>query len=226
METKKSEHRFFYSLEQRFIKWAVPKVPKWMEGYHLTLCSIPISILIIFFSYLALGNIDWLFVVAVMIALQWLTDSLDGAVGRARDFGTVRWGYYMDHLLDYFFLAAIMAGYMILLPDYSKLLFFFVFIIFSGFMVNSFLTMATSNKFRISYSGIGPTEVRLVFILIDVLIVVFGRTHLVFLLPYVLGFATFGLLYVIFRESKEIWDLDMENKRKEARKVENDQLGK
>lgn len=211
---KKVDKSLVHILEQKFIKWAVPRVPKFIEGYHLTLFSIPISAGIIFFSYLALGNIFWLWAVSLTIVLQWLTDSLDGAVGRARDFGTVRWGYYMDHLLDYFFLAAIMTGYMILLPDYSKLLFFFIFILFSGFMVNAYLTMATSNKFRVAYLGIGPTEVRLAFILINTLIVIFGRTYLVFALPYLLGFASLGLIVVIFRESKEIWRMDMENKKK------------
>lgn len=211
---KKVDKSLVHALEQKFIRWAIPKIPRFIEGYHLTLCSIPISAGIIFFSYLALGNINWLWLVSLMIALQWLTDSLDGALGRARDFGTIRWGYYMDHLLDYFFLAAIMTGYMILLPDYSKLLFFFIFILFSGFMVNAYLTMATSNKFRIAHLGIGPTEVRLVFILINTLIVIFGRTHLVFALPYVLGFASLGLIVVIFKESSEIWKMDMENKKK------------
>jgi archaetidylinositol phosphate synthase len=210
---KKVDKSLIHSLEQKFIKWAVPRVPKFIEGYHLTLLSFPISAGIILFSYLALGNIHWLWLVSLMIALQWLTDSLDGAVGRARDFGTVRWGYYMDHLLDYFFLAAIMTGYMILLPDYSKLLFFYIFILFSGFMVNAYLTMATSNKFRVAHLGIGPTEVRLAFILINTLIIVFGRTHLVFALPYVLGFASLGLIVVIFKESREIWQIDMENKK-------------
>ena len=32
------------------------------------------------------------------------TDSFDGALGRRRDTGIPKWGYYMDHLLDFVFM--------------------------------------------------------------------------------------------------------------------------
>ncbi len=202
-----------HHIEQRFIIWAVPKVPLFVQTHHLTLASIPISALIIFFSFLAGNNIQWLWGVSVMIVLQWLTDSLDGAIGRERNTGLIRWGYYMDHLLDYFFLAAVMIGYMILLPDKSKWMFFFVFALFAGFMVNSYLVMAASNKFKITHLGIGPTEIRLLFIFINTLLIVIGKTHLIFALPYVLSFAFLGLVVIIYRESKLIWQMDMEIKK-------------
>jgi len=203
--------------EQKFIAWAVPKVPNRIETYHLTLATIPISLLIILFSFLAKDDIRWLWGAAAMIAMQWLTDSLDGAVGRSRNTGLIRWGYYMDHLLDYFFLAAILIGYMILLPDHSKWLFFFVFALVAGFMVNSYLAMAASNKFRIAYLGIGPTEIRLIFILINVLLAIFGKTYLAFTLPFILPITFIGLIVVIYREQKKIWNMDMEAKRSDVR---------
>ncbi len=201
-----------HPLEQRFIAWAVPKVPKSVETYHLTLATIPICGLLILFSFLAADDIRWLWGMSGMIALQWLTDSLDGTVGRVRKTGLIRWGYYMDHLLDYFFLAALMASYMILLPDGFKWVFFFVFALFAGYMVNSYLVMAATNKFRVVHLGIGPTEIRLVFIVINTLLILFGKTHLVFVLPYVLGAAFLGLIFIIYREQKEIWSMDMARK--------------
>lgn len=206
-----------HTAEQRFIAWAVPKVPAWVQTermQHLTLASFPISALIILFSFLAKENIQWLWGAVAMIALQWLTDSLDGAVGRARKTGLIRWGYYMDHLLDYFFLASVLVGYMLLLPDQSKWLFFFVFALSAGFMVNSFLVMAASNKFRIAYSGIGPTEIRLAFIFVDIMLILFDKTYLAFSLPYILIPSFFGLLFVVYKEQKIIWKMDMEAKKR------------
>lgn len=202
--------------EQRFIAWAVPRVPTWISATHLTLASIPISLLIIFFSFLATHNLHWLFAAAAMIGLQWLTDSLDGAVGRARKTGLIRWGYYMDHLLDYFFVASVMMSYMILLPDKSKWWFFFIFALIIGFMVNSYLMITASNKFRVVHSGIGPTEMRLVFMFINITLALFGKTHLAFSLPYVLGAAFFGLIFVVYKEQKELWGLDMEIKKSKS----------
>lgn len=209
---KKIGRSLLHAPEQRFIQWAVPHVPLRIETYHLTLASIPISLAIIFFSFLAVDHLAWLWGASVMIALQWLTDSLDGAVGRARKTGLIRWGYYMDHLLDYFFLASIMMGYMILLPDQSKWVFFFVFALVAGFMINTFLAMATTNEFRIAHLGIGPTEMRLFFILMNTLLIVFGKTYLAGSLPYLLSFTFMGLVVLIYREQKKLWQVDQANK--------------
>ena len=119
----------------------------------------------------------------------------------------------MDHLLDYFFLAAILIGYMLLLPDQSKWIHFFVLAMCGMFMVNSYLAFAATNQFRISYMGIGPTEIRLVFILINTLIILTGKTHLAFLLPYLLAFGIFGLCVVVYKTQKELWEMDMKVKR-------------
>ena len=44
--------------ERKFIDKNVPKVPSWLEGYHLTLMTIPFSIGLILFGYLAKNNIQ------------------------------------------------------------------------------------------------------------------------------------------------------------------------
>jgi phosphatidylglycerophosphate synthase len=100
-----------------------------------------------------------------------------------------------------------------MLPDSYKYLQFFLLAIFGAFMVNSFLAFAASNKFRISYLGIGPTEVRLMFIAVNTLLIFLGKTHLAGALPYVLVASVFGLCVVVYRTQKELWQIDMEAKR-------------
>ncbi len=207
---KKVGQSLLHLYEARIVSWAVPKVPIFIRTYHLTLTTIPISLGIIIFSFLAKFDMRWLWLVSLLIAAQWMTDSLDGAVGRARNEGFIKWGYYMDHFLDYVFLCAILIGYMLLIPDQSKYTHFFVLAVFGAFMVNSYLSFATTNNFRIAYLGIGPTEVRLVFILINTLLILFGKTHLVAALPYILAFSFIGLCIVVYNTQKEIWDMDME----------------
>jgi phosphatidylglycerophosphate synthase len=200
-------------MEKRIINWLSPKVPSWIRSHHLTLASIPISILIIVFSFLARENDAYLWGVSAMIAIQWLTDSLDGAVGRLRNEGLVRWGYYMDHFLDYIFLTSILVGYMILLPDHFKYLQFFILAIFGAFMVNSYLALSATGRFRISHLGIGPTEIRLIFILVNTMLFFFGKTYLAGTLPYVLALSFFVLCFVVYRTQKEIWGLDMNDRK-------------
>lgn len=214
---KKVGGSFLTPWETKLAAWAVPRVPRAIRTYHLTLCTIPISLLIILFGYLAHYETQWLWGMSAMIFMQWVTDGLDGAVGRIRDEGFIKWGFYMDHFLDYVFLCAILIGYMLMLPDGSKWIHFFVLAVFGAFMVNSYLSFAATNEFRITYLGIGPTEIRLLFIIINTLIIFLGRTHMVGTLPYVLAFSFLGLCVVVYRTSKYIWDIDMGIKAERSR---------
>jgi phosphatidylglycerophosphate synthase len=202
--------------EDRFKKWLLPMVPSWCETYHLTATTVVWGLGVVLFSAIARHNIHFLWGASFMIFMQYVTDLLDGAIGRQRDTGLIKWGYYMDHFLDYFFLCCILVGYSFLIQDHYKYILFFVLAMFGSFMVNSFLSFAATNEFRISYLGIGPTEVRIVFIAVNTALIIMESTQyasakmvIVQALPYVLWFATFGLFVTVFRTQKAIWDLDM-----------------
>ena len=149
--------------------------------------------------------------VSVMILFQYITDLFDGALGRYRQTGLVKWGYYMDHLLDYVFLCSILIGYSMILPDKDKLL-FFILAILGAYMVNAFLSFSTTNEFKISFFGIGPTEVRLVFIIINTLLIIFGKTYMAAFLPYVLIYTLVALCFIVYRTQKQIWKIDMKKR--------------
>ncbi|MBU0660776.1 hypothetical protein KKG22_01195 [Patescibacteria group bacterium] len=196
-------------LEKKAIDFLVPKLPMWMTSARLTMTTIIWSLAIILGSLAAEHwDVNWLWLVSMMIFMQYVTDSLDGSLGKYRGEGLIKWGYYMDHFLDYIFLASIVIGYGFFLPDQLKYQLFFVFAVLVGFMVNSFLAMAATNKFRITHMGIGPTEIRLVFIIINTMIIFFGKTHVAFLLPYVLIAAFIGLCYIVYITQKDIWAED------------------
>lgn len=206
---KKAGRSLLSRPEQKFRDWLVPKIPRRIETYHLTLTTLLWSLLIILFSFLARHDIRWLWAVSLMIFLQYVTDLLDGAVGRTRNTGLVKWGYYMDHLLDYVFMCSILIGYSMLLPDHFKYVLFFILALFGAFMINSFLSFAATNEFQITYMGVGPTEIRLVFIAVNTLLILCGKTYMVRVLPYVLGFSTFGLFITAYRTQRKLWRIDM-----------------
>ena len=79
-------------------------------------------------------------------------------------------------------------------------------------MVNAYLSFAATNKFKITYLKIGPTEIRLLFIIINTLLIFFGKTYLKWSLPYVLTFSLLSLVYVVYKTQKELWEIDMKNK--------------
>lgn len=209
---KKAGLSLLGDLEKRLVQKYVSKIPKPIETYHLTLTTLIWSGLIVLFSYLAAKiNIHFMWGVSIMIICQYFSDLFDGAVGRFRNTGLIRWGYYMDHFLDYIFLCSILIGYSFILPDKFNSL-FFILVCFGAFMVNSFLSFAATNEFKIEYLKIGPTEIRIMFIIINTLLIFFQKTYLAPLLPYVLIIAIAGLIIVVYDTQKRIWQKDMENK--------------
>ncbi|MDO8499374.1 MAG: hypothetical protein Q7S66_01795 [bacterium] len=209
---KKVGTSLFGPWEQMLVKKYTAKIPKSIETYHLTLSTLLWCALIIIFSYLAQYNIHWMWGTSIMIVFQYITDLFDGAVGRLRDTGLVRWGYYMDHFLDFIFLCSILIGYAFLFNDeYNSQ--FFILAIYGAFMVNSYLSFAATNKFTISYFKIGPTEARLAFIIVNTIIIGFHSLFpLAKLLPIIFWLAFIGLIIVVYRTQKIIWQEDMENK--------------
>ncbi len=198
--------------EKKIVSRYVKKIPKQIETYHLTLTTILWSSLIILFSYCAANfNIHWMWATSLMIIFQYFTDLFDGAVGRYRNTGLIRWGYYMDHFLDYVFLCSILIGYSFIFNDKFNSL-FFILSVFGAFMVNSFLSFAATNEFKIEYLKIGPTEIRILFILLNIPIVFFEKTYVAPLLPYILILSIFGLIFIVFETQKIIWKKDMEIK--------------
>lgn len=202
--------------EKAFVAWGTPRVPLWLETYHLTMLTVLWSALNLLFGYLARTNIHWLWMVSLMIVLQYVTDLFDGAVGRTRNTGLVKWGFYMDHFLDYIFLCSlVMAGYLIA-PEGLGFFYVLLLALTGGFMVNSFLSFAATNAFEIYTYGFGPTEMRIGFIAINTVIILTGTAHFPVTVPLVCAACFIGLLVMAIRSHRKLWALDMEKKAGES----------
>jgi archaetidylinositol phosphate synthase len=217
---KKQGEWFLAQAEKRMVNYLTPRIPSFIETYHLTLLTLLWSAGIVAGSLLARENLHWLWLVSAFILLQYLSDALDGAVGWLRGTGLVKWGYYMDHLLDYVFLASIIAGYGLLLPEIPWPWFLALLALGGAFMVNMFLSFAVTNEFRISALKIGPTEARLFFVLVNAAIVLFGAGWVEASLPFLTALLAGALVWLVFKTQKRIWNLDMEQKRNPQRTAE------
>lgn len=201
--------------EKRFIQWLTPYFPRWVETWHLTLLTIPWCLGLIGFGYLAgvSGNRHWLWLSSVMIVLQWFTDAFDGAIGRHKNTGLIKWGFYMDHFLDFVFLCSILIGYAFMAQtQISRELIFLLIPVFSGFMMASFLGFGATGEFKITYLATGPTEMRLWFIALNTALIGFGTDWIEQLLPWILAGSILLLVLVCFRTQRYLWQLDMEIK--------------
>src|SRR5687767_5371080 len=210
----KTNTSFLTPFERRLAVRVLPRIPSWLETYHLTMLTLLWSGLILFFSWLAATDLRWLWGVSVMVAAQYVTDHYDGKIGKYRGTGLVRWGYYMDHLLDYFFLCSVIIGYAFILPERSRYQILITLAIFAGFEVSTFLAFAATDRLKISYLKLGPTEFRVAVIIINALLVQYGTRQMVNGLKYVNIGAAIGLALMIYRTHKVIWDLDMKQKQR------------
>lgn len=203
-------------LEKRLKDWAVPRLPGYIETYHLTLMTVLWSVINVILGFYAKKSLSILWLVSLMIVLQYITDLFDGELGRRRDTGLIKWGFYMDHFLDYIFLCSLVfVGYMIS-PEGLEIWYFALVVILGAFMVNSYLSFAATNAFEIYYFGIGPTEARIGFILINIFIIYFGTNSFNILLPTVVLLCLAGLTVNTFLIQKNLWTIDMEAKKNKA----------
>lgn len=206
--------------EKAFLSFIIPRLPRWIGTQHLTLVTLPCCLLAILFCWLAATEPLWLLAVSAVTFVQYVTDVMDGAVGRYRDTGLVKWGFYMDHLLDYAFLCSVLIGYSFLVPHGYGSVLFLVLAAFGAIMVHSFLFFAVTGELEVSHGGISPSEVRMLFVLFNPLVIVFGTG----ILPTVLTVAGFGILcmfiLIAVRSHRRIWTMDMEAKSKASARRE------
>ncbi|MGH2270863.1 CDP-alcohol phosphatidyltransferase family protein [Anaerohalosphaeraceae bacterium U12dextr] len=200
--------------EKQFITWLTPYFPRWIETWHLTLLTIPWCVGLIVFGWLAgrTGNLHWLWLSSLMIFLQWFTDAFDGAIGRYKDTGLIKWGFYMDHLLDYVFLCSTLIGYALLTEGTSREIILYLIPVFGGYMTASFLGFGATGEFKITYLATGPTEIRIWFIVLNAALTLLGTRWILPLLPWLLVVSILLLGFISFRTQKYLWKLDMDIK--------------
>lgn len=208
----KASVSFVSPLERRMARAVVPRIPSWLETHHLTLLTLVWCGGIVLFSWLAAGDLRWMWAVSAMVFMQYVTDFFDGKVGKHRGTGLVKWGFYMDHLLDYVFLCSVVAGYALVLPERALFSLLLVLAVGGAFMVNSFLTFAATEKFEISHLKFGPTEFRIALVVINALLVVYGPRPMKAALPYVAAGACVALCLLVYRTQRLLWRRDMERK--------------
>jgi phosphatidylglycerophosphate synthase len=199
-------------LERRLTAFVLPRIPRWLETYHLTLLTPVWAVGIALFGYLAADNLRWLWMTNLMLVLHYFTDHFDGKLGKYRNTGLRKWGFYMDHLFDYGFLCSILIGYSFLVPQKSIFSMMLVLCVFSAFMFHTFLMLAATDEFRVSFSRFGPTELRIALIIINIFIIRFGTRGLKGALPWVAFGGVIALSVLAYIAQRRLWQIDMKAK--------------
>ena len=198
-------------IERRFINWAVPRIPAPILSHHLTLLTLVWSAGTVGAGWMARRNLAWLHVVSAMVFLQWLTDSLDGSLGKYRHQGLVKWGFFMDHLLDLLFAGSVVIAYSFLVhADWLRFLFLVLLLVTCASMAVSFLAFAATNRFQIAWYGLGPTEIRIGYIALDTFVVFAGTELFSWGVPVVVAVNLAALAVLAVQTSRTLWAIDYE----------------
>jgi len=157
--------------ERRLLQALATHVPRSIRSNHLTVLG-TLGSTAAGAAY-ALSNFDpaWLWAASLMLAVNWLGDSLDGTLARVRQTQRPKYGYYLDHIVDAFSTAVIGLG--IGLSPYVDLgIALGLVVVYLALSINVYLESTVFGVFRLAYGRIGPTEVRLILILLNTVVAV------------------------------------------------------
>lgn len=180
-ESKQAHQRvnntFLGALEKQALKWLAVRMPAWVTPDGLTALGFVASV-IIFFGY-ALTNIShhFLWLASFGFVLNWFGDSLDGTLARERKIERPRYGFFLDHTVDALDEVLIFLG--IGLSPYVD--FNIAALALIGYMLLSilvFITTYVEGVFRISYIRLGPTEIRAIAVIANVVVFFLGNPML------------------------------------------------
>ncbi len=155
-------------LERPALQWLAARMPPWVNPDILTGIGI-LGAVIIFASY-CLTNINpvFLWLASLGFVINWFGDSLDGTLARYRKIERPKYGFFIDHTVDAFSELLVVLG--LGLSPYVR--FEVASMALIGYLLMSVLVYIRTyvdGVFKISYGKFGPTEVRVILMILNTL---------------------------------------------------------
>lgn len=147
-------------LEKRCLLWLAARMPRQVNSDHLTALAFVAMVLAGLSFWLASVTPAGLLLVVLCLAANWFGDSLDGTIARVRGHERPRYGYYVDHVVDVAGTAVLLTG-MALSGFMTPLVAAAVLVAYLMVSAEVYLATVSLGTFRMSYWGIGPTELRI-----------------------------------------------------------------
>ena len=157
-----------HALEKKVLVWLAKRQPKWMTSDDLTCIGVFGAVVIAAGYILSAWNINFLWLSSLGFIINWYGDSLDGTLARVRKTQRPVYGYYLDHTIDainevMIFVGVGLSGLMHL--EIALLALVMYFLITINVSINAHL----KKEFRLTYASMGPTEFRIIMIIINTL---------------------------------------------------------
>jgi archaetidylinositol phosphate synthase len=145
--------------ERPALAWVAARLPASVVPDHLTALGVSGALLTVAGYVLSRGSLTWLWLACVGLLVNWFGDSLDGTLARVRRIERPRYGFFIDHTSDLFcqiitFLALGASPLAHFGVACLGLITFLLAFVYSLINAHARATM------RITYFYFGPTEIR------------------------------------------------------------------
>ena len=198
-------------IERKALVWLANRQPRWVTSDMLTWVGTFGSVLIALGYILSNINVQYLWLATFGLIVNWYGDSLDGTLARVRKTQRPIYGYYIDHTVDGIneTLMFVGIGLSPFLNLYTALA---LLIVYLQLTLNVSMNAHLKSEFKLTYAGLGPTEFRLVAIILNTLLIfikpwqqfervytLFGKTVFVHALDYpgLIILAILVLVYIV-----------------------------
>jgi archaetidylinositol phosphate synthase len=153
-------------LERPALQWLAGHLPKWVTPDMMTVTGIFGALVIAMGYALSQFHPAFLWLATIGFIINWFGDSLDGTLARYRHIERPKYGFYIDHVSDA--LTEIIIILSLGLSPYVKFSVASMFCIaYIAMSVLVYIRMNVMGEFKISYGKLGPTEVRVLAILLN-----------------------------------------------------------
>jgi phosphatidylglycerophosphate synthase len=172
--------------------------PQWATPDTMTFIGILGALMIAIGYILTKFDMAFLWLASVGFLVNWYGDSMDGSLARYRKIERPKYGYYVDHIVDIIneFIVIISLGISPLVHFEISALTLIGYLMLSAHV---FLRTYVDNVFKISYGKLGPTEVRVIFILINTAVFFLNNPEVgvIFNIPFTLFDLLIGIVGVL-----------------------------
>lgn len=167
------------AVERKALAWLVRRVPTRMTPDTLTAFGIFGAAVTLAGYVLTTWSAGFLWLASLGLVFHWLGDSLDGNLARFRKIERPKYGYFLDQTIDVIGNLLICLG-MGLSPYVRMDIALLALAGYHALSIYSLVKACVSGEFHISLVGWGPTEMRLLIILMNTMIFFFGAPEFAF----------------------------------------------
>lgn len=166
--SKRIQTSLLNSVEKKALIWMAQRQPEWVTSDLLTYIGVAGSVLFLIGGILAKCNNYYLWISILGLVIHWYGDSMDGTLARVRDIQRPLYGFFIDHTLDVVTTAVICIGAG-LSPMFKMEVALFVLTGYLALSVYTYIGIILKNEFCLTYGKFGPTEFRLVLVIMSIL---------------------------------------------------------